>query len=276
MVSNENDFGSLAWEDFWRKLEAVKRNITACKTTRISSGLRNQVKTITQVYFRTLRPSLMTLGLETSELDEAIQSLLSLSSRRSYKKNYLEYFSGIKGLKDALEINREVLISNILSKESKINLSPIELKILETLKEIDATLASSYGQVIKDINDPERISFRGTATELREILREVLDNLAPDADVMSPAGFKLEKERTTPTMQQKVRFILKSRGLTKGAIEVPENSVNLIDEKSSLVRSAYTRGAISTHRATDRPEVKQLKMYVDGVLAELLEINKSD
>ena len=76
-----------------------------------------------------------------------------------------------------------------------------------------------------DLRSPNRMSYRGPATDLRECLREVLDHLAPDDAVTSGSGFVLEKDRTSPTMKQKVRFILRSRGLGKTALESPEASV---------------------------------------------------
>ena len=42
---------------------------------------------------------------------------------------------------------------------------------------------------------------------------------------------------------------------------------------AELARSVYTRGSISTHMATTYEEVMHLKMYVDGVLAELLQVH---
>ena len=43
---------------------------------------------------------------------------------------------------------------------------------------------------------------------------------------------------------------------------------------ASITRSAYTRGSKSAHSSTAAQEVNQMKMYIDAVLAELLEIHK--
>jgi len=58
--------------------------------------------------------------------------------------------------------------------------------------------ALSYRQALVDISDIRRQSFRGPAAELRAAMREVVDKLAPDEDVMVADGFKLEKDRTEP------------------------------------------------------------------------------
>jgi hypothetical protein len=42
---------------------------------------------------------------------------------------------------------------------------------------------------------------------------------------------------------------------------------------ASITRTAYTRGAKDAHTVSSVSEVRQLKMYVDAVLGELLEIH---
>jgi hypothetical protein len=76
-------------------------------------------------------------------------------------------------------------------------------------------------------------------------------------------------------MKQKVRFILRARGVSTTATEVPENAVNLVEESiGKLTRAAYNRSSLSTHVSGNRSEVLQMKMYIDSVLAELLEIHR--
>ena len=118
--------------------------------------------------------------------------------------------------------------------------------------------------------------MRGTAVELREALREVLDHLAPDGEVIKMAGFKLEADQTKPTMRQKARFVLRSRGYPDAAAKAPEDAAAVVDELvAALVRSVYQTGAFTTHVASAQSRVKQLKMYVDTVLSELLEVHEA-
>jgi len=57
-------------------------------------------------------------------------------------------------------------------------------------------------------------------------------------------------------------------------MSAPELAVSLVDELgAAIARSTYTRGNISAHTPASAKEVRQLKMYVDAVLAELLEIH---
>jgi gamma-glutamyl:cysteine ligase YbdK (ATP-grasp superfamily) len=152
--------------------------------------------------------------------------------------------------------------------------SRVEQAIIDTLSALLPGASLGYQQALRDIADGDRLSWRGIAAELREVVREVLDRLAPDAD-MHGAGVAVEKGQPNFTQKQKVRHILRSRGLTENARKVPEESVRLIEElTATLTRSVYVRGSISTHVSSPAEEVRQLKLYVDGVLGELLEIHR--
>ncbi|HWQ68840.1 MAG TPA: hypothetical protein VN494_02595, partial [Patescibacteria group bacterium] len=129
-------------------------------------------------------------------------------------------------------------------------------------------------QCLIDLGGPPRRSYRGTAHELREVLRETLDYLAPDGDVMAEANFKFEARVTRPTQRQKALYILRKRRLSREAMRAPELAISLVDELgAAITRTAYTRGSISAHGVSSNQEVRQLKMYVDAVLAELLEVH---
>jgi hypothetical protein len=153
--------------------------------------------------------------------------------------------------------------------------STVEQAILTTLQQVVPTAALSYEQGCRDLGDGQRISFRGVASEFRECLREVLDHLAPDKEVMAQQGFRLEEGQKKPTMKQKARFILRARGQSTTAARAPEDAVSTVEERfAGLARSAYERSSISAHVTTSKGEVIQIKMYVDTVLAELLEIHR--
>jgi predicted nuclease with RNAse H fold len=153
-------------------------------------------------------------------------------------------------------------------------LSKIEQAILQTLSRMLPVSAASYEQVLRDIHEADRVSWRGTGTELREVLREVIDELAPDDKVMASAGFTLEKDRKKPTQGQKVKYILRARRSRSAAIDTAKQSLETVDAAiADLARSTYNRGSASTHSATDGVEVRRIKAYVDAVLAELLEVS---
>jgi len=152
--------------------------------------------------------------------------------------------------------------------------TPTERLIVRTLARIIPSAAASYEQSLLDLSDLHRRSYRGIAHELREVLRETLNYLAPDAEVMAERGFELEKGQARPTQRQKALHVFKKRNLSREAMSAPELSLSLADElAASIARTAYKRGARDAHTVTSSPEVRQLKMYVDAVLAELLEIH---
>jgi len=152
--------------------------------------------------------------------------------------------------------------------------TPTERLISSTLSAILPATAASYEQCLLDLGGPQRRSYRGVAHEMREVLRETLDHLAPDADVMAEVNFKLEKETTRPTHRQKALYVLRKRRLSREAMRAPELAVSMVEELgATIARSTYTRGSISAHSLSPAKEVRQLKMYVDAVLAELLEIH---
>ncbi len=139
---------------------------------------------------------------------------------------------------------------------STISHSKAEAILIATLDELIPSAAQSYRQGLFDLNSlEERFSYKGTACEFRESLRETLDLLAPDEEVRKQSGFKLERDRSGPTMKQKVRFILKSRGQTKNKRTVAEKSVELIESLcGDIARAVYDRASISTHVLTTREE----------------------
>ena len=152
--------------------------------------------------------------------------------------------------------------------------TPIERLIVETLSRIVPAAAASYQQCLLDLGGPPRYSYRGISHELREILRETLDYLAPDADVMASTGFKLEEDQERPTQRQKALHILRSRKLSREEISAPELAVTMIEEMGArITRTAYRRGSKDAHTVTSVAEVRQLKMWIDAVLGELLEIH---
>jgi hypothetical protein len=151
--------------------------------------------------------------------------------------------------------------------------SEAEQKILSDLTNRLPSAALSYRQALSDLSDAERVSFRGTAHELREAVREVLDQLAPDEKVLKAPSFKLERDRTKPTMKQKVRFIFKDqqRSLTESG--PAENAVDAIAETiASMARSTSERGSMSAHTEQTKTEVLKVKRYVEAVLQDILEV----
>lgn len=225
-------------------------------------------------YFTNLRPSLCrSLNDEHLPCDQRWQDLVRLAQKNSPRKTYVATLSNI--LKDIQELNVR-LITKDRSKQARTqsDLTPAEVRLLKTLEDLLPSAAASYQQGINDLVDAGRVSFRGTASEFRESLREVLDHLAPDSEVMKQVGFKLEEGQNRPSMRQKAHFVLKSRGRSKTQFTTTEKSIEIVEGLiADMVRAVYNRASLATHVETTRVEVVRLKQYVDTVLYDLLEIS---
>lgn len=266
----------------WRgavALRAALRGNTAVNVNTLV--LRAQARDLVQSWFRAVRPYLETIGLPAeriSAIDLAMQRILKLSLAPNAKATYIGEVDKVREAWPELELDVEQQRGQLIRQaaESQIQITTVEQRILETLPKIGLPeAAQSYRQVLVDLAEAGRLSYRGTATELREVVREVLDHLAPDADVMAAPGFKLQGNLKAPTMTQKARFILKKRGMGETARQAPEDAVELLEEQiASLARSTYVKGAASTHSVTTLETARGFKGYADAVLAELLQVHR--
>jgi hypothetical protein len=267
-----------AWDSFGNTIEKLHKRISQSKAVNVNAAnLKGQTQEAVQFYFRQIHPELQTLGVDSTliaQINESMQALLRLSKGTHTKKVYLgllkpliKLMMDVSGAIELRHAEREFLSRSSTS----FSLSKDETIIYETLLKLIPTAALSYKQALLDLAEENRISFRGVATEFREALRETLDHLAPDKDVTTQPNFKFEKDKKTPTMKQKVRFILRMRELPDNAIKPPEDAVEIVEERiASFARSVYERSSISTHVSTQKSEVLQVKKYVSTVLAELL------
>jgi hypothetical protein len=264
------------WAELWRRVEALHRELAQSKTVKVNSeAARENARALVQHYFRTVRPELVALKLPDEvigAIDPAAQELLRLANGRNRRQSYRKVLAQLRSARTVVELQREQSLGSAVAASS----SGIEKLVLETLNRLVPTAALSYEQAVLDLRGPTRLSYRGAAVELRECVREVLDHLAPDSDVVKAAGFKLEKDTTRPTMRQKAAFILRARGVGKTVASAPQDAVHAIEQgAAALARSVYTRSSVSTHTATTREEVLNIKLYAESVLAELLQLHSS-
>lgn len=227
-------------------------------------------------YFNDVRPHLVAvLGHEQVQRpDEAWQELVRLAHANNKRTTYLK-------LARRLSVQLRELSVQTLARTAErgaagqgpSDLTPSELQLVSTLEALLPTAAASYRQALLDLRDRERLSYRGTASEFREALREALDHLAPDTDVAKQPGFKYEDGQRRPTMKQKARFVLLSRGRSKTQTTVAEKTIGVVEGLAGeVVRATYDRASLATHLETTRAEVIRIKRYVDTVLFELLEV----
>jgi hypothetical protein len=257
------------------RAEALTARIRKSKNKQVSStALREEVQLFVREYFsqtKPIFPANRCVALIES-LDTCFQDLMRCTHARTLKSRYLNL------LKEIARIGREVelaLLIPISVKSARIMIGgDKEQLIITTLQQLVPTAASSFEQGLRDLASGERASWRGTAVEFRESLREVLDHLAPDQDVIAQAGFTQEKGTNGPTMRQKTMFILKSRKARSAEAKACVDAVSVVDELvGNFVRSVYTRSSVVTHGTAGKDEANRVREYVTLTLLEILSIN---
>jgi Predicted pPIWI-associating nuclease len=271
------------WQSLCQAFSKVSGRIDRAASVHLnSSEVRAATAQVAQRYLRLVRPLLLESGLneQASVLDGAFATLLQLTEGRNLLSSYKKQIKRIRKTIPSVTAGLAMQLGASTG-SPKDFLSADEQKLLKTLGSMLPTAAMSYRQALTDLADDKRVSFRGPALELREAMREVLDHIAPDKDVMSSTGYKPEKDehgkdRTKPTMKQKVRFILKQRaeGVGKAALSTAEDTAMTIDViVGDVTRSVYQLSSVATHVASERTQVTRVKRYVEAVLHDLLEIS---
>lgn len=231
---------------------------------------------LTAAYFNQVRRHLVAvLGHEqVQRFDEEWQDLVRLAHANNKRSTYLKLVKRLTVQLRELSVQTLARTAEGTAEDQGLSdLPPAELQLLSTLEALLPTAAASYRQGLLDLRDSERLSYRGTASEFREALRETLDHLAPDAEVAKQPSFRYEDGQNRPTMKQKTRFVLTSRGRSTTQTAVAEKAINLVEDLAGeVVRATYNRASLATHLETTRAEVIRIKRYVDTVLFDLLEV----
>jgi hypothetical protein len=262
------------WAAWWQQLDTVLARLRRIKGKMVSaSRYREVARDAVQYYFRQVRPQLVPLGIDAVKIDELdliTQNILELTSRTNRKASYLRRLRELSDLRNVIGTAIEIRAAGGTAFTLT---TATESAILSTLDKILPTAALSYRQVLQDLGETNRSSYRGTAAELREVVRELLDHLAPDDQILKT--IKLEKDQKRPSMKQKAVFILRARGIGETQRKTAEDAVTAVEESvGSLARSVYNRGSLSTHLTTTRREVRSFKGYADALLADLLQIHQ--
>lgn len=256
-----------ALEGLMKEMDDLRRGLRGNGDRQVQSeAQREKMRGVCSSYFA-LRGRLGETP-EALESDVLFRELQAMSRGRPSRQKTVEMLGVAKKLLVAIE--GSVLTSGTKSPGRK---TPTDQMIIDTLKEVCPSAAAAYSQALEDLGDEHRESWRGPATDLREALRETLSVLAPDELVMKSPGFKLDKDAHRPTMKQKVKFILKSRGTSGTAMAAPEQAMQGIEDiVGGLTRSVYDRSSMSTHTPTDKKEVVRVHGWVRIILCELLEV----
>lgn len=263
--------GSL--EKLRKELESLKRQLRRVKARHVNrSADKEVIRGLVRRYFGDYRPRVVAevVGEEPLKpLDRAMQDLLKCAQGRTPTKVCVARVRTCEKELNSFEIS--ALARGGRAGDAEFDRR--EILILETLKKVDASAASCFEQGLMDLSQLDRKSWRGTILEFREALRETLDRLAPDEEVMKSPGFRLEPNAEGPTMQQKTTFILRSRGLARSQAEPAKEATGGVEEYvGRIVRTVYGKASTGVHTNVSRAEAFQVKNWVVTALAELLEI----
>ena len=265
-----------------QELTRLAGNIKKVQAVNVNGqNVKHQAIELGAAYFRDYRAQLVGILRETGELesyDDKWQQLIRLAQGNNPKTTYEKLLKAlVKVTKEVNVISHSTIAEAPAIKSSSISYSQAEQLLLSTLEGLLPSASASYRQALADLSAaPDRYSYRGTAADLREAFRETLDHLAPDDDVMAQTWFKLEKDQKLPTMKQKVKFTLSSRGKNKTTRTAADKTIDLIETLSGeIARAVYNRASLSTHVKTTKQEVEQLKRYMDAVLFDILEVAQS-
>lgn len=167
-----------------------------------------------------------------------------------------------------------IIIENIRCTE-RIPISIIsitESEIFKALLNLSESLSNSYLQVKTDLEDKSRISWAGTAHEIREVITSLLRVLAPDEKVNSQNWYRQEGNTSGPTQKQRVRFILQENGASSKEKEVVESVSKMEDMIADIVRATYSRASDAAHRYKTHKEVSRIVKYFDVFACDLLDL----
>lgn len=255
--------------------EKLKRQISRGKTATVAARAdQNLAKAVAEAWFRTYRPAIVAIMGEgpVETIDAGLQRVLKLTLSQSKRADFLaEMNSIIRHLKQGLVVEAKVAEWSREKEDEGIG----DARVVQRLEKISPALADAYRQVLLDLSDTARMSYRGPANELREILREVLDALAPDAEVKAETWFRKAKNSPPkdqpPTQSEKARYIAIQRGLGSSARETVEEAATAVEERlGNVVRALYKRSNAATHIQREIKEVLQILRYADAILLELL------
>ena len=265
-------------EEILRAVKAFRGRLKGRSTERVNDrGTKDEAIRLATGYFSTYRARIVGAVGESEEIrthDKRWHELVRLAHGNRQRNRYLKTVGVIR--EELTEFSIRVLAASAEAggrAGGMSDLNPGERNLVATLDALLPTAGASYRQGLLDLLGVGRLSYRGTACEFREALRETLDHLAPDSEVMKENGFKLEDGQKKPTMRQKVRFVLLSRGRKYTQAAGAEKAVDVVEGLvGGVVRATYNRASLASHVESTRGEVLRMKRYIDTVLFDLLEV----
>jgi hypothetical protein len=264
--------------NFVEVLEGLQRRLGGRNRPRLcTAGERRNIESVVAAWFSEYRrPFIQILRDEkmVATMDESMERLLNLTVNNNARRTILR---ALQHAKDHFTGSLLLPLSRAhWSRAPETSPAGRDGIVVVRLRALDSDLADSYEQAVLDVEDLERLSYRGPAAELREVLTGVLHKLAPTSDVEATDWYKEARrsgarKETTPTRAERTRYILRSRLKGSAVTEGAESYTSMVEERlEGVVSATYKRGSAATHAGTERGEVELLLPYLNALLRELL------
>jgi hypothetical protein len=138
------------------------------------------------------------------------------------------------------------------------------------LRDVGEGIADSYIQVASDLATDDRLTWMGTAHEIREMLRGILDTLAPVEEIRKTTWYKQESGTSGPTQKQKVRYISEQKKAGSAEKKLTDD-LGVIEEKvEAFARDMYGRSSDAAHRSKNKTEAFKLLKYFEAFAFDML------
>jgi hypothetical protein len=237
---------------------------------------KNAIRAVVGTWFRTFRPLFLKLlgSPETLEpVDTCLQNLLRLATNKSARSSYLSM----------IQKTRRIFKDNLLAPLTKAyweqlpQMSSFDYHdgVANKLEAMAPSLRDSYEQVISDLSSNTRKSYKGSANELRELLREVLYRLAPDDAIRKQSWFKSAHPNDATSIKityaERTKHILRLKGKGEAFTEPVETYTEAVEDRlGRVVRSTYNRASASAHTHQAKEEIQAQLRYMNALFLELL------
>lgn len=149
-------------------------------------------------------------------------------------------------------------------------LSGREADVLARLAAVSPSLADSLDQALRDLNDPNRLSYMGPAGEVREVMRATIQKLAPDDSVRLQPWYKgvPQGNKTNPSQAERTRYAVQQQ---RGSEDQARELDALIDQSiAKITRETYASGSSALHSGAAQKQVRKLSGWIFAVLDEVL------
>lgn len=254
--------------EYEKQLEALEKALGRKKTIHVNTADEiTRVRAVVTTWFQTLRPLVASRGLPVENLeavDVHLRQCMGLTLARSARSRYRSLIQ-----QASRQFKRCILLA-LSTETSKHSLDASAESVVYRLSQVSPTLAARYRQVHLDLGDKGRLSYRGTANELRETLRELLERLAPDEQVIRQPWYKPIEDRREPTQQQRARYTLETRGAGSRVQDVANGTLTVVEEGlAKLVRDTYSRTSLAAHTSQDIEEIRKILRHFDALVHDL-------